>query len=64
MGCGGLSGIAGETFPLDCFGLGFETGLWIEMVMTLCLSVVGARVLEMNRGTCVVIKTENAGHND
>ena len=45
MGCGGVAGIADGTFPLECFGLGFEVGLWIEMVMTLCLSVVGARVL-------------------
>ena len=45
MGCEGVSGIAGGTFPLDCFGLGFEVGLWIEMVMALNLSVVGARVL-------------------
>ena len=64
MTCEGVSRIAGGTFPLDCFGLGFEVGLWIEMVMALNLSVVGARVLEMNRGTCVVIKTENAGRND
>lgn len=45
MGCGGVSGIAGGTFPLDCFGLGFSVGLWIEMVIALCLSVEGARVL-------------------
>ena len=44
VGCGGVSGIAGGTFPLDCFGLDFEFGLWIEMVITLYLSVVGARV--------------------
>ena len=44
MGCGGVSGIAGGTFPLDCFGLGFDVGLWIEMVMLLCLSAVGAKV--------------------
>jgi hypothetical protein len=44
VGCGGVSGIAGGTFPLDCFGLGFETGLWIEMVMTLCLSVADEKV--------------------
>jgi hypothetical protein len=45
VGCGGVSGIAGGTFPLDCFGSGIEGGLWIEMVMALNLSVVGARVL-------------------
>ena len=44
MGCEGVSGIAGGTFPLDYFYLGFEVGLWIEMVMTLCLLVVKARV--------------------
>ena len=44
MVCGGVSGIAGGTSPLDCFGLGFETGPWIEMVIALFLSVVGARV--------------------
>ena len=44
MGCGGVSGIAGGTFPLDCCGLDFVVWLWIEMVVTLCLSVVGARV--------------------
>ena len=45
MGCGGVSGIAGGTFPLDCFGLGLVDGLWIEMVMSLCLSVVGEIVV-------------------
>ena len=45
MGCGGVSGIAGGTFPLDCFGLSFGYGLWIEMVMSLFLSVVDAMVL-------------------
>jgi len=40
VGCEGASGIAGGTFPLDCFGLGFDVGLWIEMVMSLKLSVV------------------------
>ena len=45
MGCGGVSGIAGGTFPLDCFCLGLVVGLWIEMVMALFLSLVGARVL-------------------
>lgn len=45
MGCGGVSGIAGETFPLDCFYLGIEVGLWIEMVMVLSLSAGRANVL-------------------
>ena len=36
-GCEGVSGIARETFPLDRFCLDFEAGLWIEMVMALCL---------------------------
>lgn len=45
MGCEGVSGTARGTFPLDCFYLGIEAGLSIEMVMALCLSVVGARVL-------------------
>ena len=46
MGCeGGVSGIAGGTFPLDCCYLGFDVGLCIEMVMTLCLSVGRARVM-------------------
>ena len=40
-----VSGIASGTIPLDCFGLGFEVGLWIEMVMALNLSVVGAKVI-------------------
>ena len=44
MGYGGVSGIADGTFPLDCFGLGIEVGLWIEMVMALFLSVVSAKV--------------------
>jgi hypothetical protein len=38
VGCEWVSGIAGGTFPLDCCGLGFEVGLWIEMVMALNLS--------------------------
>lgn len=46
MGCGGISGVAGGTFPFDFFGLGFEVELWIEMVMTLFLSVVGEKVLK------------------
>lgn len=46
VGGRGVSGIAGGTFPLDCFGLGFEVGLWIEMVMTLSLSVASVRVHE------------------
>ena len=46
MGCEGVSGIAGGTFPLDCFGLGFEVGLWIEMVMALFLSAARERVLK------------------
>ena len=33
------------TFPLDCFGLEFVVWLWIEMVMTLCLSVADEKVL-------------------
>ena len=45
MGCEGVSGIAGGTFPLDCFCLGLVVGLWIEMVMTLFLSVVGEIVV-------------------
>ena len=45
MGYGGVSGIAGGRFPLDCFGLGFDVGPWIEMVMSLCLSLVSVRVL-------------------
>jgi hypothetical protein len=44
VGCEELSGIAGGTFPLDCFGLDFSVGLWIEMVMALCLSAVRAKV--------------------
>ena len=44
MGCEGVSGIASGTFPLDCFCLDFEAGLWIEMVMALNLSVVSAKV--------------------
>ena len=44
MGYGGVSGIAGGTFPLDCFSFGFSVRLWIEMVMALCLSVGGERV--------------------
>ena len=44
MGCGGISGVAGGTFPLDCFGLDFSVGLWIEMVMALCLSAASAKV--------------------
>lgn len=38
------SGMAGGTFPLDCFGLGIEVRPWVEMVMPLNLSGVGARV--------------------
>ena len=45
MGCGGVSGIAGGTFPLDCFCLDSEAGLWIEMVMALNLSAVDERVI-------------------
>lgn len=41
-----MSGIAGGTFPLDCFYLAFEVGLWIEMVMGLNLSVTDGKVLE------------------
>ena len=37
-------GSASGTFPLDCLGSGVEVGLWIEMVITLCLSVVNAKV--------------------
>lgn len=37
------------TFPLDCFGLSFSVGLWIEMVMTLCLSEMNARVCIIHR---------------
>ena len=39
MGCEVVSCIAGGTFPLDCFGLGFKVGLRIEMVIALNLSV-------------------------
>lgn len=39
-----MCGIAGGTFPLDSFNLGFEVGFWIEMVMALCLSDVSAKV--------------------
>jgi hypothetical protein len=46
VGCGGISGVAGGTFPLDCFCLGLVVGLWIEMVMALCLSVVDEKVWE------------------
>lgn len=49
MGCEGVSGVASGTFPLDCFRLGFQAGLWIEMVMTLSLSVVGAKVVRTNQ---------------
>ena len=35
---------SGWNFSLDCFCLGFEVGLWIEMVMALNLSAVGAKV--------------------
>lgn len=44
MNFGGVSGLAGGTFPLDCFFLGFECGLWIEMVIALCLSAVSNRI--------------------
>jgi hypothetical protein len=37
-------GFASGTFPLDCLGSGNEVGLWIEMVITLYLSVVNAKV--------------------
>lgn len=43
-GCEGVSGIASGTFPLDCFCLDLEVGLWIEMVMALNLSVVSVRL--------------------
>lgn len=46
MGCGGVSGIADGTFPLDCCGSGIEVWLWIEMVISLNLSVVGEKVLK------------------
>jgi hypothetical protein len=49
VGCGGVSAKAGGTFPLDCFYLGIEVGLWIEMVMSLCLSVASERVLKILR---------------
>ena len=39
VGCEVVSCIAGGTFPLDCFGLGFKVGLRIEMVIALNLSV-------------------------
>jgi hypothetical protein len=42
-----VSGIASGTFSLDSFYLGFECGLWIEMVMPLCLSVGDERVLSI-----------------
>ena len=45
MGYGGVSDIAGGAFPLDCFGFGSVVRLWIELVMTLCLSVTRAKVL-------------------
>ena len=41
-----MSGMAGGTFPLDSFYLGFDVGLWIEMVMTLNLLVADGKVLE------------------
>ena len=37
-------GLASGTIPLDCLGSGIEVGLWIEMVITLCLSFVNAKV--------------------
>ncbi len=48
MGCSWLQELACRvgTISLKCFCLGIEVGLWIEMVMSLNLSVVGARVLE------------------
>ena len=56
VGCSLVSGIAGGTFPLDCFGLSFEDGLWIEIVMALCLSVVSARVPFMHPNNDSTVK--------
>ena len=44
--CGSEVGLSQSgTIPLDCFGSGSSVGLWIEMVMALCLSVVGEIVV-------------------
>ena len=46
--CEGVSGMTGGTFPLDCFCLGLDVGLWVEMVMALCLLESSERLLANN----------------